>query len=139
MAELPDPLLQTFLAGRDFRCPVCRYNLRGLQADFCPECGTLLRLQVGAVEPDQTYCILGLIGLAVGAGFSALLTVFIILAMTFRDERRLPGNFVTVVVLPMLVESALIIIWLKTWIRLRRLPMATSLPLALGCWGLSLL
>ncbi len=40
-------MLSAFLADRDAACPVCRYNLRAVQGDRCPECGTHLQLQVG--------------------------------------------------------------------------------------------
>lgn len=44
--EQPDQLLTRYLAEHDAPCPVCAYNLRGLIADTCPECGTPVRLGV---------------------------------------------------------------------------------------------
>ncbi|MEW6253410.1 MAG: hypothetical protein AB1716_22435 [Planctomycetota bacterium] len=46
----PRALLVQFLAGRDTPCPVCRYNLRDLTSDRCPECGALLELGVGSLQ-----------------------------------------------------------------------------------------
>lgn len=43
-------LLTQFLAGHDTPCPVCRYNLRDLTGDRCPECGATLQLSVGSVQ-----------------------------------------------------------------------------------------
>lgn len=39
--------LVTFLATRDVECPSCRFNLRGLTTNRCPECNALLQLTVG--------------------------------------------------------------------------------------------
>ncbi|MBP7748076.1 MAG: hypothetical protein KA383_18330 [Phycisphaerae bacterium] len=43
-------LLTQFLAGHDTPCPVCRYNLRDLTGDRCPECGAPLQLSVGSMQ-----------------------------------------------------------------------------------------
>ena len=42
--------LLDFLATRDVPCPMCKYNLRSLTVDRCPECGNMLRLNVGLVK-----------------------------------------------------------------------------------------
>lgn len=36
--------LQAYLADRDVACPHCKYNLRGVTATVCPECGRDLEL-----------------------------------------------------------------------------------------------
>jgi hypothetical protein len=38
----PDGVLRPAVVDEGFRCPECRYNLTGLAADRCPECGTTL-------------------------------------------------------------------------------------------------
>jgi hypothetical protein len=40
--------LTSFLASRDFPCPSCNYNLRGVASDHCPECNTPLTLTLNA-------------------------------------------------------------------------------------------
>ena len=40
-------LLTAYLSGRDVHCPKCRYNLRELAVNKCPECGTAIALKVG--------------------------------------------------------------------------------------------
>ncbi len=44
MAQTGDQL-RDFLAGRDVPCPACGYNLRGLAAPVCPECGLTLTVE----------------------------------------------------------------------------------------------
>jgi len=50
MGSSDDVALRNFLAERDAPCPNCGYNLRGLQAETCPECKHVLRLQFARVE-----------------------------------------------------------------------------------------
>lgn len=45
-ADPPPTPLAEFLHERDVVCPVCAYNLRGVKAAACPECGHALALSV---------------------------------------------------------------------------------------------
>jgi hypothetical protein len=43
-ARLPEPeRIRRYMAERDLPCPGCKYNLRGIATDACPECGRQLR------------------------------------------------------------------------------------------------
>lgn len=63
-------LIHTFLATRDEPCPACNYNLRGIAADTCPECGSRLEMTLRRVQRDfpsiagvlALGCLLFLIG-----------------------------------------------------------------------------
>ena len=79
-------LLREFLADQDIQCPQCRYNLRSLTGDRCPECGEQLLLGVHLVEPKLAAPIAGIIGLAAGAGLNGLLIVY------YEDARRCSGH-----------------------------------------------
>ena len=46
LPEAPDAGLVSYLATHDAECPRCRYNLRGVGASRCPECGTTLKLSL---------------------------------------------------------------------------------------------
>lgn len=37
--------LARYLADRDRPCPRCKYNLRGMHGEVCPECGESIRLE----------------------------------------------------------------------------------------------
>lgn len=39
-----------FLESRDIPCPACRYNLRGVAAESCPECGSPIVLQLAGAK-----------------------------------------------------------------------------------------
>lgn len=43
--------LEAFLADRDAACPHCQYNLRGVRATVCPECGRDLELCLRESHP----------------------------------------------------------------------------------------
>lgn len=139
MIEDTNSTLREFLSGRDSNCPVCSYNLRDLQTQKCPECGSVLTPQVGAVEPNQTACIVGLIGLAGGTGFSGLLIIFLFIRLLIDSFHPSYGNFASLTVIPFFVEGALLIAWLRNWRKIRRLPTEAKWWMALGCHGLSLL
>src|SRR5688572_24548088 len=56
------------LAGRDFDCPRCRYPLRGLPGNICPECGfeiTRSRLRFGVAHWRRPAFFVGAAGLIV--------------------------------------------------------------------------
>jgi hypothetical protein len=66
-------LLAGFLSTRDVKCPLCGYNLRGLTSERCPECGEVLRLQVGGATRYTRCYIALLIACGLGLGASGLI------------------------------------------------------------------
>jgi len=38
--------LERYLADRDLACPSCKYNLRGMRGEVCPECGEPIKLDL---------------------------------------------------------------------------------------------
>ena len=77
-------LLEAFLLERDVACPLCRYNLRGLQTSRCPECGRELRLSVGLAEPRMAAWVVAAAASLLPAGVGMLL-VFAIIANGWDD------------------------------------------------------
>lgn len=72
--------LREYLATRDAACPSCGYNLRGLTSDHCPECHQEIALRVSLVEPRVGLFLVGVVGWAMGAGFSVLLQIYSVIA-----------------------------------------------------------
>jgi hypothetical protein len=60
--ERCDPRLAAYLEENDAPCPGCRYNLRGLADQVCPECG--LHLNVRMLQGDVHLTIPWFVGLA---------------------------------------------------------------------------
>ncbi|MHC5113086.1 MAG: hypothetical protein ACYTGP_01500 [Planctomycetota bacterium] len=60
-------LLRSFLGDRDIKCPGCGYNLRGLEATTCPECGDSIALTVTGRRARVPGHVEGLIGLGLSA------------------------------------------------------------------------
>jgi hypothetical protein len=58
-------LVASFLAGRDARCPVCRYNLRDAAGERCPECGAAIELTITAGLTGGAWWLAGVLGSAV--------------------------------------------------------------------------
>ncbi|MCA9294868.1 MAG: hypothetical protein KC983_00085 [Phycisphaerales bacterium] len=66
-------LLIRFLAnGEPHHCPRCRYALRELTTDRCPECGTQIALRLAPRRELTWRYLAGLIALSATAGFSIL-------------------------------------------------------------------
>ena len=77
---MPDALLLRFSPIAMRSCPVCRYNLRGLTTDACPECAVPIRLDIGSPSLQIGPFVLAIVSYALGAGFD--LVVAIIFSMT---------------------------------------------------------
>ena len=77
----PDPheLLRAFLAARGGYCPRCRYDLRGLTSDVCPECRVRLYLTVGTPDPPDGMYMSAMILNTVGIATSVFLMLFALL------------------------------------------------------------
>jgi hypothetical protein len=89
--KLNQNALTSFLAEHDAPCPNCRYNLRGLTSDICPECRQRLVLSVATANPVTRAwlaCILPL--WIVGGAFALGGTIVWIVAggEIVRDLRR---------------------------------------------------
>jgi hypothetical protein len=82
--------LLTFLADRDILCPICKYNLRQLQSTKCPECGSELKLSVGAVDVRMGLWVSALLAAAAPATFGLLFLIIIIASGEFPSFRYVP-------------------------------------------------
>ena len=88
----PDRELLAWLAGRDVSCPACRYNLRGLRVDRCPECGIAFELGLKASTPGFKAWVISLIATSMGVGISLMFIFFaflsiIVVGMLLTAER----------------------------------------------------
>lgn len=70
--------LREFVAGRDFPCPRCRHNLRGIMSANCPECGVPLRVELVTPLPSRRAFVIGVAALASGFFFNATLIMFLL-------------------------------------------------------------
>lgn len=137
--DAPPEFLATFLAGRDAACPACGYNLRDLQGTRCPECGDMLVLRVGLVEPKQAAPIAGLIGLAAGAGLNGLLLLYLAIQLAlYRVNFNELQRFLLLNSIGLVVQGAAIALWLWKWRVIRRLPTRHRWIMVAGCWALTL-
>ncbi len=62
---MPDSseLIRSYLADRDFPCPGCRYNLRGVESPVCPECGRTIELTISRPGRSRGYLLFVLLAL----------------------------------------------------------------------------
>ena len=68
-------LLKMLLAVREVPCPVCGYNLRGINSANCPECGRDLELRVVSTDLRVTAWVVALLGASLPFGASTVLLI----------------------------------------------------------------
>lgn len=125
--------LRNFLCQRDTACPSCGYNLRDLQGQRCPECGSELQLQVGMVDMKQAAPIAGLIVLSMGGGMNGLLLIYLLITVLTKGSRgSFWWTFFWVNGTGFVVLGVAILGWLWLWRSIRRAS-------ALVRWGLVVL
>lgn len=122
-----EPLI-SWLASRDAPCPVCSYNLRGLQSSTCPECAAALHLQVGSDNLRLGPWLLGITGPTLGLGFDGVMAI-----ITMGERVLFPPNAPALQVL--LVKLAIIFFFMAAacggglWFMITRRPAWTRMPL----------
>lgn len=155
-------LLRSYLANRDVPCPGCRYNLRALRGDRCPECGEAIVLRVHLAEPRLAVFLLGLIPLTMSLGFGGLLTLLAMLVTALQRggpsaslyphffqhfgpspsfygyfvQRGGPGpSFYGYFLMLTLMSLAGTVAWLRSRRRLGRLSLRWQHAWVWGCWA----
>ncbi|MGB7160813.1 MAG: hypothetical protein WBD40_22300 [Tepidisphaeraceae bacterium] len=102
-----EAVLLDYLRARDVACPLCGYNLRGLTAGRCPECGRELQLSVGLVEPRIGAWVTCLVAVtaAGGMGLMAILSI----ARHGWEVVFAPGGAVQVVTISYFLVTAVVV------------------------------
>jgi hypothetical protein len=119
----PDPppnhndYLRAYLASIDAPCPGCWYSLKGLTGTRCPECNQELKLQVGLADPRLAWFVSGVIGIAMGLGFSSMMLAW---AGAMILSRGGFGGPRLVELVPLLVGSIVGAALMWGWVRARR-------------------
>lgn len=105
--------LRDYLRDRDAACPGCGYNLRGLDADSCPECGRRLRLGLVRGGRASSWWF-GLLGLCAGLLVSGLVALFLVGSIVMDNNADEPEAMLAGV---LLVGAAGVQAWgLSRWI-----------------------
>ena len=129
-------LLRLYLAERDITCPMCTYNLRGLEDEHCPECGETLSLTVRPESYRYGAYITAVVGLAVGTGFFGI--VFIWMAITtITDELFFSREEKVGVAAALLVQCVFFAVLIRFNKKFRRADQDLQSLMAIGCWILS--
>lgn len=95
--DSPPDHLRRLLASTDVPCPNCRYNLRGLTGDACPECNQRLVLRVGLADPQLGKLIGAAAGLLTGAGTAGAVRFFV--TLTLLSDHGSPSRMETVLLI----------------------------------------
>lgn len=127
--------LCNYLAERDVPCPSCSYNLRGVNAAFCPKCKTPIVLRVAADDQHGWVFLVGLVGWSMGAGFS-LIALLLGFARAVLDPYHTGGLGTAVwlfrsIFWGALIQVTVILMLLKWNRRIRHWPIGGQAVLAL--------
>lgn len=119
-----DVSVSTFLADRSVPCPSCKYDLRNLTGDVCPECGIKLRLTVGAAESVPKAWIVGVAGLSATLAIPVavlMVAIYVLFYEMFQYGwywRRLVRNFFDdggwVLLAAIAVWAAVLYLWVRS-------------------------
>jgi len=109
---------------------MCRYNLRDLIGNRCPECGRSIVLSVKAAEFNLATFTAGVVILAAGAGFFAMALLYG-LKRWLNGELRPDDLWVTAIVL--VINIAAIVVWIRAWRLLRTGPVWRRLVTLCSC------
>lgn len=129
-------MLVTYLRDREEPCPACRYNLRGLTGEACPECGEPLRLRVGLVNPKLAAYFTLLCAAACGAGGSGLMLLLVL--------AQAPGDWLVEQLAGWVLMAMAVVTWtmvattLRCARRLRRLGAWSRWSWAVAAWAIVL-
>jgi len=129
--------LREFLATRDAACPSCGYNLRGLVGGMCPECNQEIALRIALVDPRVGLFLVGVVGWALGAGFSILLLVYLLI-VSIRIGNFGPGEQLLILLLGALVQGGVLLMLLVFNRRVRRWARSARTLVAVAGFGASL-
>jgi hypothetical protein len=126
----PDPAAEViaYLRAHEAPCPTCGYNLHHLTTPRCPECGSGIRLTIGATEPRLAAWLTLTIPLLLLAGCGVMFLLFTLVDPP--PARYWPPVIVTWCAIPL----AALAVWKRRVFN--KLPSATRWLLAgLSCIG----
>jgi len=115
-----DALLAAFLRERAGYCPRCKYNLRNLMGNQCPECGTQIVLDLHARHKLDRTWVIGVVLLAGHAGFWLINLVFLTLSDMFyamfigRSAFQQDWEYQLTALVSAICTSLLLLVWLFT-------------------------
>jgi hypothetical protein len=120
-ATIDAEALADYLRERDVACPLCRYNLRGLETQRCPECGRELCLSVGLAEPRLAAWIVAAAASLLPAGVGVLL-VFALIASGWDSVSDVPPMLFASMMLffAFIPISAALLLWRRRFMRLEQ-------------------
>ena len=122
--------LRQFLAGRDVPCPMCKYNLRDLVGNRCPECGRSITLAVKAAEFNLATFTAGVVILAAGAGF---FVVAFLCPLLCDNGVPVPRDVFWLVSVVLAINAAAIHVWIRSWRLLSTGPLRRRLFALCSC------
>ncbi|MCA9303074.1 MAG: hypothetical protein KC996_03025 [Phycisphaerales bacterium] len=117
-------MLRAFLAENDAPCPVCTYNLRGVELTNCPECDSPLTLSVGQGRIRQGIWLFACLAFAMGFGFDLVVGLMFLVAVIMTGAEDF-GSVYMLISLCVLGGLCVLAMWLlvchrQAWLRLER-------------------
>lgn len=130
--QIDDQRLTAYLADQNIPCPSCKYNLRGLKGNCCPECSQELVLSVQLLEPRMGPFLAVCLALGGGLGFNLFLFSLFCYSRFVRQDIYATWDEATSVVISLIVLGGLLCLLIKGRSRFRRV----DIP---GQWGCGVL
>lgn len=139
-AKCESELLKQLLALREYPCPVCGYNLKGIESDKCPECGANLDINIISADLKLGPWLAALLGFGLPLGFAsitvALFCVFAIGSNFFNSSDWLIAGLLALLAL---IEGLALRVLVRYRRRFWRMPIKSQRQTAFACIGISII
>lgn len=109
--EPANSILTQYLAHHDAPCPRCRYNLRNLTTNQCPECGLELALQVKGTQPILKWWLTTLLANTLPLGFHAFVSIGIMIDQSSGFSRWENWMLIPLTITPLTIIIIAALVW----------------------------
>jgi len=117
-------LLKAYLETNDAPCPVCGYNLRGVELAVCPECNAPIELIVGSQEDRLGAWLFAMLAFAMALGFDVVIGAMMVLSVIMTSGEDASAIFLMISLVTLSLTSVgmlwVLVVRKRDWMRMAR-------------------
>ena len=117
-------LLKAYLETNDAPCPVCGYNLRGVELAVCPECNAPIELVVGSQQDRLGAWLFAMLAFAMALGFDVVIGSMMVLSVIMTSGEDASAIFLMISLVTLALTSVgmlwVLVVRKRDWTRMAR-------------------